>query len=59
MVILLPGSPICYSPVFIVFSGARGLVVPPRQVSFLPQQPPEEKLEQKRKNIKKRKKKTK
>jgi len=59
MVTLLPGRQICYSPVFIVFSGTRGLVVSPRQVSFLLQQPSEGKLEQKRKNIKKRKKKTK
>jgi len=55
----LPGSPLCYSPVFIVFSGARGLVVLARYVSFLLQQLPEGKLEQKRKNIKKRKKKKK
>jgi hypothetical protein len=37
------------------FSGAYGLVVPPRHISFLLQEPPEGKLEHKRKNIKKRK----
>jgi len=44
-----------YSLLVYCFLGAHGLVVPPRHVSFLLQEPPEGKLEHKRKNIKKRK----